>query len=268
MLGYEGVWFPVSQSAVQVGNGFFRVVIVHEGLLNVEVRGQAVLVQLHVRGDQLEGGEVEAADGAAVHEGAGVRLQVADHGGATAEEAQAHLALVGLLARVDPQVVGELARVGERFPTVPAPVPFGLLARRGEPVAAETLAEQPVSPRARETDSARTAPLPGRGRGVVQGVVGLALAVPGSPLQVASVLAQVELEGGGRVEDLRAQEAAQLLRAVALGVSASPRPWPVLPGVQRQVPLHQGALQEAAGTAGAGVDGQGEVREGVPEQGT
>ena len=61
-------------------------IIVHERLLYVEVRRQVVFVELHMRGDHLECGEVEAADGAAVHEGAGMRLQVADHGGTTAEE--------------------------------------------------------------------------------------------------------------------------------------------------------------------------------------
>lgn len=86
----------------------FRVIVVHEGLLDVEVRGQVVFVQLHVRRHQLQRGEEEATDGAAVHESAGVRLQVADHGGTASEEAQTHFALIRFLPRVDADVVGEL----------------------------------------------------------------------------------------------------------------------------------------------------------------
>lgn len=37
-----------SPSGVCSGKRFFRVIVVHEGLLNVEVRGQVVLVQLHM----------------------------------------------------------------------------------------------------------------------------------------------------------------------------------------------------------------------------
>lgn len=107
----------------------FGVVVVHEGLLDVEVWRQVFLMELHVRRHQLEGGEVEAAHGAAVHEGAGVRLQVADHGGAAPEEAQTHLALVGFLPGVDAEVVGELPRVGEAFPAVATAVPLPADAR-------------------------------------------------------------------------------------------------------------------------------------------
>lgn len=86
-------------------------------------------MELHVGRYQLESGEVEAADGAAVHEGAGVRLQVADHGGASSEEAQTHLALVGLLPRVDPEVVRELPGVSEALTAVATPVPLPSYAR-------------------------------------------------------------------------------------------------------------------------------------------
>lgn len=102
----------------------FRVIVVHEGLLNLEVWRQLVLMELHVRGHQLHGGEEKVAHGAAVHEGAGVRLQVADHSGAASEEAQTHLALVGFLSGVDSEVVGELPRVGEPFAAEAAPVPL------------------------------------------------------------------------------------------------------------------------------------------------
>lgn len=95
-------------SGIHCRQRLLGVIVVHEGLLNVKVWGQQVLVELHVGGDQFEGGEEESADGAAVHEGAGVRLQVANHGGAPSEEAQAHFALVWLLPSVDAQVVGEL----------------------------------------------------------------------------------------------------------------------------------------------------------------
>lgn len=84
-------------------------VIVHKGLLNVEVWRQVVLVELHMRRHHLQCGEVEAADGAAVHESTGVRLKMADHSGAAAEEAQTHLALVRFLSSVDAEVIGELA---------------------------------------------------------------------------------------------------------------------------------------------------------------
>lgn len=99
-------------------------VVVHERLLQVEVWRQVVLVKLHVRRDHLERGKVEAADSAAVHEGTSVCLQVADHGGTPAEEAQAHLTLVGLLSSVNAQVVGELAGVCKALATVPAAVPL------------------------------------------------------------------------------------------------------------------------------------------------
>lgn len=36
------------RSGVHSGQRFFRVIIVHEGLLDVEVRGQVVLVELHM----------------------------------------------------------------------------------------------------------------------------------------------------------------------------------------------------------------------------
>lgn len=119
-----------SLSGVHSGQRFFRVIIVHEGLLDVEVRRQMVFVELHVRRHQLQCGEVKAADGAAVHEGAGVRLQVADHGGAASEEAQTDFALVGFLSGVDAEVIGELPRVGETFTAVATPVPFPTDARR------------------------------------------------------------------------------------------------------------------------------------------
>ena len=51
-------------------------------------------------------------------------LQVADHGRAAAEVAEAHLALVGLLPSVDAQVVRKLARVGKALPAVTAAVPL------------------------------------------------------------------------------------------------------------------------------------------------
>lgn len=49
---------------------------------------------------------------------------MADHGGAAAEKAQTYFALVGFLARVDAEVVRELARVCEVFTAIPAAVPF------------------------------------------------------------------------------------------------------------------------------------------------
>lgn len=49
-------------------------VIIHKGLLDVEIGRQLVFMELHVRGNHLERGEKQAADGAAVHEGARVRL--------------------------------------------------------------------------------------------------------------------------------------------------------------------------------------------------
>lgn len=81
-------------------------------------------MQLHVRGHELQCREVKAADGTAVHECAGVRLQVADHCGAASKETQTHFALVGFLSSVDAQVVGELPRVGEAFTAEATAVPF------------------------------------------------------------------------------------------------------------------------------------------------
>jgi len=111
-------------SGVHVGQRLLRVIIVHEGLLDVEVRGQVVRVELHVRRHHFQRGEEKAADRAAVHERSGVRLQVADHGGAPSEEALADFALVGFLPGVDAEVVGELPRVGEAFTAVATPVPL------------------------------------------------------------------------------------------------------------------------------------------------
>lgn len=56
-------------SGVQVGDGLFRVVVIHEGLLDVEIGRQLVFVELHVRGNHFKCGEKQSADGAAVHEG-------------------------------------------------------------------------------------------------------------------------------------------------------------------------------------------------------
>lgn len=128
-----------SLSGVHSGQRFFRVIIVHEGLLDVEVRRQVVLVELHMRRHQLQRGEVKAADSAAVHQSAGVRLQVADHGGAASEEAQADFALVGFLPGVDAEVIGELPRVGKTLPAVATSVPFPSNARSSD---------SPVLPRA------------------------------------------------------------------------------------------------------------------------
>lgn len=116
MEGGGGVTEQVHQDPIETrketgpsgGQWFFGVIIVHKCLLNGEVRWQLVLVQLHVCGHQLEGGEVKATDGAVVHQGPGVCLQMADHGGAASEEAMTHFALVGFLPGVDAEVVSEL----------------------------------------------------------------------------------------------------------------------------------------------------------------
>lgn len=49
---------------------------------------------------------------------------MADHGGTATEKAQADFALVGLLARVDAKVVGELARVCEMLTAIPTAIQF------------------------------------------------------------------------------------------------------------------------------------------------
>lgn len=51
-------------------------------------------------------------------------LKVADHGGSATEKAQAYFALVGLLARVDAEVVGELTRMCEMLAAKPAAIHF------------------------------------------------------------------------------------------------------------------------------------------------
>lgn len=106
-----------TQSAVRILVRFFGMDDVHEGLLDGEVRGEAAFVHADVLAHEVERGAVVAADRAAVHERPRVRLQVALDGRAAAEELVAHLALVRLLARVDPPMVVELTRVGKPFAT-------------------------------------------------------------------------------------------------------------------------------------------------------
>lgn len=105
-----------TQSAVRVLFRLFGMDNVHEGLLDGEVGRKAAFVHADVFAHKVEGGTVVATDGTAVHEGPRVRLEVALDGRAAAEEFVADLTLVRLLARVDPPVVVELARVGEPLP--------------------------------------------------------------------------------------------------------------------------------------------------------
>lgn len=301
---------PLDPSGVHSGQWLLGVVIVHERLLDVEVRRKLALVRLHVRRHQLQGGEVEAAHGAAVHQRACVCLQVADHGGAAAEEAQAHLALVRLLPCVDAQVIRELTRVGEALPAETAAVPLppggrppastvvhpcsaigheprGKVGRRPGLKQLVGKAEAHSKTKAQATELPQAARVQGgrggaRGGRVVQSLVRFTLpdwspttnpaATPTMATNgITTVEAEVVVEGRGRVEGLGAQEAAELLlsdgvRCPAFAPGASTTSRTHLGGMRGHVPVQQVALQEAAGTVRAGVDGQREVVEGVPQK--
>ena len=214
-----------------------------------------------------------------------MRLQVADHGGTASEEAQAHLALVGFLPGMDAQVVGELPRVGEAFPTVATAVPFpaegGGGGGSGSPVVSRAAVGQ--DSRGQALHGAREqlgkgrplrqpAGLPrGRraaGRPPLQTGLGSRL-VPvraSGPRGLAGMQVEVILEGNGGAEGLRAQEAVQLL-----GSGAPEGPQLLLLRrrllcVGGRVLLQQGAVGEAARTPRAAEDVHGEVCEGVPQQ--
>lgn len=89
--------------------------------------------------------------------------------------------------------------------------------------------------------------------------------------------AEVVLKRRGGAESLWAQEAMQLLHSCVPTSTGSICPGsesPQLPlfgrrllGVRGHVSVQQGALYEAAGAVWAGEDGQGQVGEGVPQQG-
>lgn len=106
-----------TQSAVRVLVRLFGMNNVHECLLDGEVGRQAAFVHTNVLAHEVQGGAVVATDRATVHEGPRVCLEVALDSRAASEEFVAHLTLVGLLARVDPSVVVELACVGKPFAT-------------------------------------------------------------------------------------------------------------------------------------------------------